>query len=249
MSFLKSFQICNWCNLSLSVIFSVFVVDANAGISLDATRVILGSDKKDASLVVRNQSDRESMVQSWIDTDSKDEVSPFAVTPPLARLRPNGRQQLRVIFQGSGMPNDRESVLWMNVQEIPQALKSSNHLQIAVRQKIKVFFRPVGLPGRAAEAPQLVKWSIAQEKKNYRLRFNNPTPFNINIASLMIRQQGNDTELFDGGRMVTPFENSSLLLPDSISGLQSKLVIKTVNDFGGLDEHLVELSPAVDLKE
>lgn len=245
MSFLKSFKSRNRCNWLLSVFILIFVVDAHAGISLDATRIILGSDKKDASLVVRNQSDKESMLQSWIESGGKDEVVPFAVTPPLARLRPNGRQQLRVIFQGSGMPDDRESVLWMNIQEIPQALESANHLQVAVRQKIKVFFRPVGLSGSAAEAPALVKWSIVEADKGLSLRFDNPTPFNINIASLIVKQKGKDTEIFNGGRMLIPFEKSSLSLPNSLSSLQSTLIIKFVNDFGGMDEHRVELSPVI----
>ncbi|WP_162873694.1 fimbrial biogenesis chaperone, partial [Klebsiella pneumoniae] len=52
---------------------------------------------------------------------------------------------LRFIYSGNGLPQDKETLLWINVQEIPPAPKQENVLQVAVRTRIKLFYRPVAL--------------------------------------------------------------------------------------------------------
>ncbi|WP_163083162.1 fimbrial biogenesis chaperone, partial [Acinetobacter baumannii] len=70
---------------------------------------------------------------SWVEADNgadKREV-PFVITPARSRLGGNKQQTLRILFQGEGLPSDRESVFRLNVQEIPQKSASANTLQIA----------------------------------------------------------------------------------------------------------------------
>lgn len=122
---------------------------AVAGISLSATRVVFDGAHKEANVTVRNGG-QDVLIQSWIDSDDGlNRTVPFAVTPPLARVVAKQQQLLRILYEGTGLPQDRESVVWLNVQEIPQASEQANTLQLAVRQRIKVFFRPAGLPGDA----------------------------------------------------------------------------------------------------
>ncbi|ECD2798445.1 hypothetical protein EXB32_13050 [Salmonella enterica subsp. enterica serovar Stanley] len=48
------------------------------------------------------------------------EEPPFMITPPLAKISAKGEQLLRVILMDAKhLPLDRESVFWLNVQEIP----------------------------------------------------------------------------------------------------------------------------------
>ncbi|PJI52023.1 molecular chaperone EcpD, partial [Methylobacterium radiotolerans] len=55
---------------------------------------------------------------------------------------------------GEPMPQDKESVFWLNVLEIPPKDKANqNLLQMAFRSRIKLFYRPAGLKGKAEDAP------------------------------------------------------------------------------------------------
>lgn len=125
----------------LSAISLFVTTEAFASISLSATRVIFDGSRKEANITVRNGG-QNVLVQSWIDSDLAENTSlPFAITPPLARVAANQQQLLRILYEGGGMPIDKESVVWLNVQEIPQASASdANILQLAVRQRVKVFF-------------------------------------------------------------------------------------------------------------
>ena len=111
---------------------------AQAGITLGGTRVIFPGENKEASIRIRN-GDSDVLVQSWLESSSSTDELPFALSPPLARLNANQQQLLRIMYEGRGMPSDRESVFWLNVQEIPKKASGQNVLQLAVRQRIKVF--------------------------------------------------------------------------------------------------------------
>ncbi|RMS19883.1 Pili assembly chaperone: pili assembly chaperone, partial [Pseudomonas coronafaciens pv. garcae] len=149
--------------LSRCVILTVLllsVVSAQAGIVLNTTRVIYQGNEKEVSLGVHNSGSGEILLQSWLESPTPESAHqesashvPFIVTPPLTRMAGGGRQLVRIIYSGADMPTDRESVLWLNVQEIPQAA-AVNTLQIAIRQRIKVFFRPDGLVGDPQQAPE-----------------------------------------------------------------------------------------------
>lgn len=68
--------------------------------------------------------------------------TPFIITPPLFRLDPGKNNILRIVNTTPGLPQDRESVYWVNVKAIPSKSDDSenkNVLQIAVRTRIKLF--------------------------------------------------------------------------------------------------------------
>lgn len=51
-------------------------------------------------------------------------------------------QHIRLIFTGKGLPKDRESLFLFNILEIPSINSDNeNHLQIAVKSKLKLFYR------------------------------------------------------------------------------------------------------------
>ncbi|MXG96398.1 fimbria/pilus periplasmic chaperone, partial [Escherichia coli] len=127
---------------------------SHASISLSTTRVIFDGKNKESSVVVSNDG-QDALLQAWLDPleDVANAQLPFAITPPLAKVGAKQQQLLRVLYEGVGMPTDRESVFWLNVQEIPQTAKEDNVLQLAVRQRIKVFYRPTGLAGDPVKAP------------------------------------------------------------------------------------------------
>ncbi|HEK1766274.1 TPA: fimbria/pilus periplasmic chaperone [Pseudomonas putida] len=159
---------------------------ANAGITLGGTRIIYPQKSKEVSILVKNDGARDIMIQSWLDSEHADQDVPFAITPSLSRLAGKKQQMLRVFYFGQGLPTDKESVFWLSVQEIPQKTESDNTLQIALRQRIKVFYRPTNLPGSPESAADSLKWQMVSEKGKRYLQVSNGAPYFVSLSEVRL---------------------------------------------------------------
>jgi P pilus assembly chaperone PapD len=212
---------------------------AMAGISLSATRVVFDGAHKEANVTVRNGG-QDVLIQSWIDSDEGLTRSvPFAVTPPLARVMAKQQQLLRILYEGAGLPDDRESVVWLNVQEIPQASEQANTLQLAVRQRIKVFFRPSGLPGDALQAPTQLAWRLTNEGS---LSVSNPSVYHVSMADITVTVSGQRVLAADSA-MIAPGQTRTFALAKVSPGAPASLSFRSINDYGAQNEYRVALVP------
>lgn len=220
---------------------------AQAGVVLNATRVIYQGQDKEVSLGVHNSGTGEILVQSWLEPYDPANPAPqsglhdlpFIVTPALAPLPANGRQLLRIIHGGSAMPADRESVLWLNVQEIPQTA-AENTLQIAVRQRIKLFFRPAGLSADPALAAQNLQWTLAGKQV---LEVFNPGPYHVSMLRIGVHQ-GTRELASQESYMIAPQQRWRLPLAASAAGAPLGLSFISINDFGGQQTYQASLADA-----
>lgn len=225
----------------VAILLTLFVCSqAQAAITLSSTRVVFEGNKKEASVTVRNLSSDEILIQSWLDSNDPGAPSvsiPFAVTPPLAHMAAQSRQVLRILFKGTGVPTDKESVFWLSVQEIPKAADGDNILQLAVRQRIKFFYRPTGLPGTAKEAPEAVTWAI----EGSNLVIKNPTAYHVTLTDVQIK--GNAyTSAPISNFMLVPGETKSLNVPGISSTSSMTLAAGSINDFGAKNFYSTPLS-------
>ncbi|WP_032629828.1 molecular chaperone [Pseudomonas syringae] len=204
---------------------------AQAGIVINTTRVIYPAQDKEVSFGVHNTGSGEILVQSWLEPNAEHTDAnnlPFVITPALARLPGDSRQLLRVIYAGADMPKDRESVLWLNVQEIPQAV-AENALQVAIRQRIKLFFRPEGLVGEVAQAPENLRWKLLSDNT---LQVDNPGPYHVSMVKI-VGQRGAAQLLNQDSQMIAPGESRKLVLTSAVDSAGLTLSFISINDFGG----------------
>ena len=229
-------------SLSLCVgLLGLFAVNqAMAGISLSSTRLIFDGKHKEAGITVRNNG-ADVLIQSWVDTDSDAASVPFAVTPPLVRVSDGEQQMLRVIYEGTGMPGDRESVVWLNVQEIPQSAKTTNTLQLAVRQRIKLFFRPAGLKNNAYQAPTELTWRVLERAGKSLLVVNNPGLYHVSIADITVQSGATGEHPFDS-LMIAPGEQKEFVLKQLHVAGSLRLLFSSINDYGARDRYVAQLS-------
>ncbi|VVN34465.1 molecular chaperone [Pseudomonas fluorescens] len=235
-------------SLSLCVgLLGLFAVDqAMAGISLSSTRLIFDGKHKEAGITVRN-SGADVLIQSWVDTDSNETGTvPFAVTPPLVRVSGDEQQILRVIYEGTGMPTDRESVVWLNVQEIPQSAKTANTLQLAVRQRIKVFFRPAGLKNNAYQAPAELTWRLIERAGKSVLLVKNPGLYHVSIADITVQSGATSEHPFDS-MMIAPGEQKEFVLKQLHAINSPRLLFSSINDYGARDRYVAQLSSSAEV--
>ncbi|WP_420997118.1 fimbria/pilus periplasmic chaperone [Cupriavidus sp. 30B13] len=218
-----------------------------AGVVISGTRVIYPAQAKQVTVKVTNDGKVPALLQSWIDdgnarADANAAGMPFTLLPPIARVDPGKGQSLRLVYTQEPLPQDRESVYWLNVLEVPPKLKDGapdNVLQMAFRSRLKIFFRPSGLPGDANSAPARLTWAIqpaAGGAGGYVAKASNPTPYHVSIASAAV-EAGGKTYAVDA-RMVPPL--GSIELP--VEGLaqpagDAQVVFTTVNDYGAIDDH------------
>ncbi len=97
---------------------------------------------KEASINITNPDNGPYLIQSWIDVqDEQSGKAPFIITPPLYRLDGGQKNLERIVMAGS-LPQGQESLFWLSIKAIPSASKQMNSLQIAVKTRIKLIYRP-----------------------------------------------------------------------------------------------------------
>ena len=221
---------------TLALLFAVCHV-ASANIVINGTRVIYRSSSKETTVQLINTGTSPSLVQSWIDDgdiDSTPETAhvPFLLTPPVIKVAGGGGQQLLIKKLPSSLPGDRESVFYLNVLDIPpvpENMVGKNTIQLAVKSRIKIFYRPQTLAAGADKGIELMR--VEHSARTFTL--HNASPYFITIANIM---NARDNKLLKDPVMVAPFSTLSApsLMPIN-SGDKYKLLY--VDDLGAYKTH------------
>jgi P pilus assembly chaperone PapD len=218
---------------------------ALGGVVLNNTRVVFDGNTRETSVTVSNPTTQAYAVQAWVNTATDDDtqLTPFIATPPLFRLDSRKEQGVRIVATGAALPVDRESLYYFNVQEIPATKKvSENVLKVALRTRIKLFYRPPGLPGSALEAGSRLQWSLTREQGQPHLRVDNPTAYHVSFIGIKVAKGKQEHEVY-APLMVAPFAGQSYPLP-ARHDTPDAVVFSTINDHGGYAEPLrVSLQP------
>lgn len=116
---------------------------AHAAISLDRTRAIYVGDAKSISLnIVNENKELPFLAQSWLENEQHQKItSPLVVLPPLQRVEAGERSVVRITKtpEADRLPQDRESVFYFNLREIPPKSSKTNVMQLALQTQIKLF--------------------------------------------------------------------------------------------------------------
>ncbi|WP_447826070.1 fimbrial biogenesis chaperone [Aeromonas salmonicida] len=219
-----------WVKYVLVSIFisAMLTTNAHAHIILGVNRVIYKSTQREISIPVRNSDvKRAYLVQSWVENEveKKNERMPFIITPPLFRLAPDQENILRLVFTGAELPNDKETLFWLNVKGIPSTIKSdSNTLLLSINNRIKLFYRPVGLTGNMADAYK----SLSFSRQGNTLVIKNPSPYYISFNEISV---GGKKINIPG--MVSP---KSELTHKLERGMEGDIFWSAINDFGAVSD-------------
>ncbi|MDD2046026.1 fimbrial biogenesis chaperone [Pseudomonas putida] len=211
---------------------------ANASVVIATTRVIYPGEEAEVTVSLSNQGERPSLVQVWVD-DGRADVPveqlrvPFSLTPALFRLDPGKGQALR-LFQGQhDFAQDRESLYWLNVLDIPPK-GEGNALQVAVRSRIKLLYRPRGLAGNAQQAPQALTWRLLKGDDAWALEASNPSGFYVNLAELSVHLSGRNYEATSSH--IDPLSTRLFALPglERAEASTATVHFASVNDYGAV---------------
>lgn len=199
---------------------------SHASVTLSNTRVVYNADKKESNINVRNNTASPFLVQSWVQgNDTQGTKAPFIVTPPLFRLDGGKANALRIIYNGAALPQDRESLFWLNVKSIPSSSREDvNKLQIAVNTRIKLFYRPANLADETRDIGKNVQWSV----KNNELIVRNNSSYYISFAEVMI-----NNKKWSEIDMLAPKSSKKITVNNAQLKNNATVQWKYINDYGG----------------
>lgn len=211
---------------------------AQSALTLSATRYVYLSDNKAIPVKVTNHSDTPYGAQIWVENQVADGSIPFSVSPGVFTLKANKGSQTVQIAQletdAKDLPQDRESLFSVHLQEIPPKTKDvigKNVLVMASRTVVKLFYRPASLHDEREKAEEKIRiW-----RKGDTLTFKNPTPYFFAIVSI----NGNDKLATESFNRMAPFSQTSVQLKETS---HQTISFNAIDDYGGLREYRCEIN-------
>lgn len=193
---------------------------ASASIALGRTRIIFNAEKQSQSFEIKNNSDKPYLVQAWLEDEQEHKLTePFIILPPVQRIEGNAISQIKIqgLSELKKLPQDRESVFYLNIREIPPKLDKPNQVQLAVQSRIKLFYRPEKLKiDRMSDSiPRAGDIKIICEFDGF-IAYN-PTPYYFTITASEISPI-----------MVAPNSNIKIVL----SSLEQSIRFFYISDYG-----------------
>ncbi len=210
--------------VALSPIFYSCICTA-AGVQVGRTRIIFDANKKEVALALTNTDEQLPwLIQSWTDIGDEKTRGPFIVTPPLFRLDGKKEQSLRITWNGTPLPEDKESLFYMNVRTIPATAKedeSKNMLRLIYKTRIKLFWRPKKISGTPAESCEKLQFS----RSGNVLKVTNKNAFytvfdSLHLGAVALKQAD----------MVAPFSDASFTL--NTPSFANLVTWRCISDYG-----------------
>lgn len=207
---------------------AILPATAQAAIALDRTRAIFPGSEKSLALNISNVSSKKPyLAQAWLEDAAGNKVSsPLMVTPALQRVEPGQKSVIRVnaLPDVASLPQDRESLFYFSVREVPPKSERPNVLQLALQTRIKLFYRPAPI---VAERYSRKDDKLVLHKVSGGYRIENPTPYYITIIGVS-----------GGEKQPVPRDFTSVMVAPKSSetvpgGPYASPWVTTINDFGG----------------
>lgn len=229
---------------ALGFVFALQAGFANGSVTMTGTRVIYDGRSSGESLQFTNQGSSPSVMQVWVDSGDEQSTpktadAPFIVTPPVFRIEPTAGQTIRLLYMGMELPQDRESVFYLNTLEIPSinaTYAHHNQMLVMLRNRIKIFYRPASIEGSSQKEIERLSFRISGNGVNTRIAANNASSYHVSLASGSL-SCGSHVATFSP-TMISPYSEMAWsvkgLCPVDGSPIHAK--VQYVNDYGAVRE-------------
>lgn len=190
---------------------------AHAGIVIVGTRFVFPEKADSITVDMNNTADSDYLVQTRISPFNGKQL--FIATPPLMPIGGGHAGKIRIIRAGGGLPADRESLFYLTIAAIPSGKPEANSLQIAVKSRMKLFYRPAGLK-EAETAWQKLKW-----KRSGGVEVSNLTPYYVTLSELSFNGQPVATP-----PMLAPFSQATVA--GCVTKAPCQIQWQSLNEYG-----------------
>lgn len=223
--------------LILAMLTTSLAVPAQAAFTLNGTRFIYDEGKKNISFEVTNHSEETYGGQVWIDNGSQKESDVFIVpSPPFFKVNAGNKHIIRLLNVNDALPKDRESLFFLNVQEVPPKPKAEegNVLAIAMNTRVKVIYRPKSISAGRKDAEK----ELVLVNRDGSTWVKNTTPYYFAITN--VKSNGKLLNLKDDVK-----QSLSQLAPFSEVNTHAtltsgKISVEALNDWGGAIDYEIK---------
>ncbi|MEZ2604122.1 fimbria/pilus periplasmic chaperone [Kluyvera intermedia] len=223
-----------YLQIMIFVVFGgLFTASTQAAVALDRTRVIYNGADQSMTINIENRNKLlPYLAQSWLeDKDGKKISSPLTALPPIQRIEPGMKSQVKLQGITAGLlqlPQDKESLFYFNLREIPPKSKEPNTLQIALQTRIKLFYRPEKLAVQTTDKPFQEGLTLKRSASAYTVI--NPTPYFVTLINV---KKSTTSPAVTGFKplMIPPKSEAALGVGPTSAG--DAPVLMYINDFGG----------------
>lgn len=207
-----------------------------AAVNVDRTRIIMNGKQKSVSIVLTNESpDIPYLAQAWIENADGKTIDDLVVLPPLQRIDAGKKAQVRIMRANEALaarlPQDRESLFYFNVREIPpEAPKTdANTLQLTLQSRLKLLLRPAGLAKGSEDVNPERSLQILTHGAGLTLK--NPTPYHVTVIWLG-SGKGQPLLPANDSMMLAPFSEQEVKV--TLPANAAEVLLGNVDDYGGL---------------
>ncbi|MED5608319.1 molecular chaperone [Pseudomonas sp. JH-2] len=223
-------------SITFALLAALCLGQAQASVVMTGTRVIYPATAKEKTLQLTNTDDHPNLVQVWLDKGNPASTvetadAPFVANPQIFRMEPHAGQMVRLIYSGEGLPQDRESVFYLNFSQVP-AIKvrdqDANKLVLMINSRLKVFYRPKGLAG----SPDDMARQMTFQLRDGALQVGNPTGYHAVVRRATLLLGGKNIPLAES--LMVPPHSQTQWRPASPLGSagNARLRLTLVNDYG-----------------
>ncbi|SNY69821.1 molecular chaperone [Enterobacter sp. CC120223-11] len=221
-------------NTLLALVFSLTASQTLAALSVDRSRLIFNEGDKSVSMeITNNNKELPYLAQGWLEDEHENKIKgKFTVLPPLQRIEPDSKTSIRLqaLPDLSTLPQDRESLYYLNIREIPTKDNKENALTLALQLRLKMFYRPSALKITHVEGHYPGIEAVTLKKKDSGYTLVNPTPYYLTFTAIRDSQKGVALPGFDPV-MVSPKSTTELDLKGQFP--HTSPVLMMIDDYGG----------------
>lgn len=231
----KWWSVFNKVTLAAGIMLCCTAFHAGAVVNAEKTRVVFSSGSIAESLSLVNSEKEPVVVQVWTDngdpTVNPDKVhTPIVINPPVFKMTPGEIRNIRLLLVSAGsLPQDRESVYWLNIYQIPPNTetqhKGEKRVVLPLKIRMKVFVRPEKVGELKESDAQKLQFSVQQSAAGKTLVMKNPTPWHLTISSLKSGQTAFPN------LMLEPFSSQSVDVPED-KVMTHEIDFDVINDNG-----------------
>jgi len=215
-----------------------------AGILTEGTRVIYPDESNGRTLRIANTNPWPVLVQPWVDQGEghlETANAPFVVLPAIFRLDPSASQSLRILHTGEPLPEDRESLFWLNLYEIPPSAPGADEnearLSLTFNTQLKLLYRPAGL-GPPDDLPAQLQFRLEPQDGHWCVLAHNPTPWHASINALNVDGEDGPLAADEADLLLPPFATRCYPLQDGAPMQKGGIHFSLIGDSGfGGDYH------------
>lgn len=224
-------------------IFIIISFNSYSAFVLNGTRVVFIGDNKTTSITVTNKANELYGGQVWIsnlddDSNKKSNLVYFIPTPTFFKIDSEEKQIIRIMKTDEPLPEEKESLFWLSVQElppVPDKKNDENVLAIAMNTQIKLLYRPKSIMLDRINAEKNIIFVV----NGNDLIVKNPTPYYFALTEL---KKGNmniplTSSEYQGISEFSPY--SEILIKGKSSFFGQNMSVDAISDWGGVVNYAV----------